>query len=170
MDKSFADSQSVIGALDKVGYVAEEELATMLFLTLKLEKPLLLEGEPGVGKTEVANVLARILGTDLIRLQCYEGLDVHSAVYEWNYQKQLLSIKIQENSDKSEEEKEAHIFSEQFLLKRPLLKSITTQEKAPVLLIDEIDRADEEFEAFLLELLSAFQISFPVLGTIHAYH
>ncbi|MEL6193459.1 MAG: AAA family ATPase, partial [Bacteroidota bacterium] len=99
MDKSFADSQSVIEALDKVGYVAEEELATMLFLTLKLEKPLLLEGEPGVGKTEVANVLARILGTDLIRLQCYEGLDVHSAVYEWNYQKQLLSIKIQENSD-----------------------------------------------------------------------
>ena len=170
MDKSFKDSQAVIDALDKVGYVAEEELATMLFLTLKLEKPLLLEGEPGVGKTEVANVLARILGTDLIRLQCYEGLDVHSAVYEWNYQKQLLSIKIQENSDKSEEEKEAHIFSEQFLLKRPLLKSITTKEKAPVLLIDEIDRADEEFEAFLLELLSAFQISIPELGTIHANH
>ena len=115
-------------------------------------------------------MLARLLDTQLIRLQCYEGLDVHSAVYEWNYQKQLLGIKIQENSDRSETEKEKHIFSEDFLLKRPLLQSITAADKAPVLLIDEIDRTDEEFEAFLLELLSEFQISIPELGTVKARH
>ncbi|MCB0585439.1 MAG: MoxR family ATPase [Phaeodactylibacter sp.] len=137
---------------------------------LRLGKPLLLEGHPGVGKTEVANILAAYLNTKVIRLQCYEGLDVNSAVYEWNYQKQLLSIKIQEATDKSEAEKEAHIFGEEFLLKRPLLQSITQAERAPVLLIDEIDRADEEFEAFLLELLSAFQISIPEMGTIQATH
>lgn len=152
---------------DKLGYVVDEELSTILFLMLKLGKPLLLEGPPGVGKTEVAASLAQFLDTELLRLQCYEGLDVHSAVYEWNYQKQLLSIKIQENMHRSESEKEAHIFSEDFLLKRPLLKAITAT-KAPVLLIDEIDRADEEFEAFLLELLSAFQISIPEMGTVKA--
>lgn len=155
---------------DALKYIVDEELATILFLMLELKKPLLLEGNPGVGKTEVANVLADYLQTDLIRLQCYEGLDVHSAVYEWNYQKQLLSIRIQENMERNEAEKEAHIFGEDFLLKRPLLQAITSRDKAPVLLIDEVDRADEEFEAFLLELLSAFQISIPEMGTIKATH
>ncbi len=154
---------------DKLGYVVDEELSTILFLMLKLGKPLLLEGPPGVGKTEAATALADFLDTELLRLQCYEGLDVNSAVYEWNYQKQLLSIRIQENMDRSETEKESHIFGEDFLLKRPLLKAITAS-KAPVLLIDEIDRADEEFEAFLLELLSAFQISIPEMGTVKAQH
>ena len=166
----FTDSQSIIQAFDQQAYVADEEMGTILYLMLKLQKPLLLEGEPGVGKTEIANTLAKIMDTELIRLQCYEGLDVNSAVYEWNYQRQLLSIKIQENSSQSAEEKEAHIFGEDFLLKRPLLQSITAKEKPPVLLIDEIDRADEEFEAFLLELLSAFQISIPEMGTIQAKH
>ncbi|MEM6723847.1 MAG: MoxR family ATPase [Bacteroidota bacterium] len=161
--------QQVLSAFDTAGYVADEELATILFLVLKLQKPLLLEGNPGVGKTEVANILSSVLDTQLIRLQCYEGLDLQSAVYEWNYQKQLLSIKLQERSDKSLEEKEAHIFSDDFLLKRPLLQAITAS-KSPVLLIDEIDRADEEFEAFLLEVLSAFQISIPEMGTVHAKH
>ena len=161
------NTSDIINGFDKLKYVLDEELATILFLLLRLEKPLLLEGNPGVGKTEIANVLADLLDTELIRLQCYEGLDVNTAVYEWNYQKQLLSIKIQENGQKSESEREAHIFGDEFLLKRPLLKAITA-EKAPVLLIDEIDRADQEFEAFLLELLSAFQISIPEMGTIKA--
>lgn len=158
----------LIEHFDRQGYVADLELATIIFLLFRLEKPLLLEGNPGVGKTEVAQVLANLLGTELIRLQCYEGLDVNAAVYEWNYQKQLLSIKIQEQSDLSLKEKEAHIFGEEFLLQRPLLRAISSTEKAPVLLIDEVDRADEEFEAFLLELLSAFQISIPELGTLRA--
>lgn len=162
------ESHSIIQGFDQLNYIADEELATILFLLIRLQKPLLLEGNPGVGKTEVANVLARFLDTELIRLQCYEGLDVHSAVYEWNYQKQLLSIKIQEGGQKTEAEREQHIFGEDFLLKRPLLRAITATSKAPVLLIDEIDRADEEFEAFLLELLSAFQISIPEMGTIKA--
>jgi MoxR-like ATPase len=164
------DTTALREGFDQLKYIVDDELETILFLMLRLQKPLLLEGNPGVGKTEVANVLADFLDTDLIRLQCYEGLDVNSAVYEWNYQKQLLSIKIQENIDRSESEKEEHIFGEEFLLKRPLLKAITAAEKAPVLLIDEIDRADEEFEAFLLELLSAFQISIPEMGTIKAKH
>lgn len=157
----------LIQLLDQLGYVVDEELATVLYLMLKLEKPLLLEGNPGVGKTEMAYVLAAYLKTDLIRLQCYEGLDVHSAVYEWNYQKQLLAIKIQEQSDLSATEKESMIFSDDYLLKRPLLQAISN-DKPVVLLIDEIDRADEEFEAFLLELLSAYQISIPEMGTIKA--
>ncbi len=157
----------LIELLDQLGYVVDEELATVLYLMLKLEKPLLLEGNPGVGKTEAAYVLAAYLKTDLIRLQCYEGLDVHSAVYEWNYQKQLLAIKIQEQSELSASEKETMIFSDDYLLKRPLLQAIST-DKPVVLLIDEIDRADEEFEAFLLELLSAYQISIPEMGTIKA--
>ncbi len=169
MFESVKDNLAIVEGFDKLGYVVDEELATILFLMLRLQKPLLLEGHPGVGKTEVANMLASFLNTELIRLQCYEGLDVHSSVYEWNYQKQLLSIKIQESNKKTEAEKEEHIFSEAFLLKRPLLKAITA-EKAPVLLIDEIDQADEEFEAFLLELLSAFQISIPEMGTIKAVH
>jgi MoxR-like ATPase len=162
--------ESLKHSLDTLGYVADEELATVLFLMLHLKKPLLLEGHPGVGKTEIANVLAEHLQTELIRLQCYEGLDVHSSIYEWNYQKQLLSIKIRENSDASEAEKKKMIFGKDYILERPLLRAITAKEKAPVLLIDEIDRADEEFEAFLLEMLSANQISIPELGTIKAIH
>jgi MoxR-like ATPase len=164
------DIKELIERFDQLGYIVEEELATVLLLMLKLEKPLLLEGPPGVGKTEAAHIIASYLDTELIRLQCYEGLDVNSAVYEWNYQKQLLSIKINEQSGLSTTEKESHIFGEDFLLKRPLLKAITATEKPPVLLIDEVDRADEEFEAFLLELLSAFQMSIPELGTIKATH
>jgi MoxR-like ATPase len=164
------DIQPLITEFDRLGYVIDEELATIVFLLLKVKKPILIEGNPGIGKTELANMLARLLDTELIRLQCYEGLDVHSAVYEWNYQKQLLGIKIQESSDRSESEKEKHIFGQEFLLKRPLLQSIMATDKAPVLLIDEIDRTDEEFEAFLLELLSEFQISIPELGTVKAHH
>lgn len=160
---------SLIPELDQLGYVIDEEMATVLYLMLNLEKPLLLEGEPGVGKTEVAHILARLLDTDLIRLQCYEGLDVHHAIYEWNYQKQLLAIKTREQSDLSADEKEALIFNQDYLIERPLLKAVRAS-KQVVLLIDEIDRADEEFEAFLLELLSAFQISIPELGTIRAVH
>jgi len=158
----------LIQLLDEKNYVADEEFATALFLLINLQKPLLLEGPPGVGKTEIALVLSQVLNTKLIRLQCYEGLDINSAVYEWNYQKQLLGIKLQENSGLTIEEKEHHIFSNDYLLKRPLLTSIMEEEKSPVLLVDELDRSDEEFEAFLLELLSAFQISIPELGTIKA--
>jgi MoxR-like ATPase len=160
----------LIGLLAGKKYVADEELVTAMYLLLKLNKPLLLEGPPGVGKTETAIVLADLLDTRLIRLQCYEGLDINAAVYEWNYQKQLLGIKLQENSGLSIEEKEHHIFSNDYLLKRPLLSSIMEEEKPPVLLVDELDRSDEEFEAFLLELLSAFQVSIPELGTIRAKH
>jgi len=148
-------------------YVVDRELATIVFLMYKLQRPLLIEGPAGVGKTELALALSEILNNRLIRLQCYEGLDLAASAYEWNYQKQLLAIKIQEQSDKSEEEKERHIFSKEFLLERPLLQSIS-QDESPVLLIDEIDRSDEEFEAFLLELLSVYQISVPELGTIKA--
>lgn len=151
-------------------YVLDKELATIVYLMKELQRPLLIEGPAGVGKTELAQALAQSLNTPLIRLQCYEGLDVNAAVYEWNYQKQLLAIKIQEQSGKSEEEKERHIFSEDFLLKRPLLQSITQEVADSVLLIDEIDRSDEEFEAFLLELLSVYQITIPELGTIKAKH
>jgi len=161
--------KELIPLLDELGFVVEEELATVLFLLLQLEKPLLLEGPPGVGKTQAAYILSKYLGYDLIRLQCYEGLDVNNAIYEWNYQKQLLAIKIHEQSGISEKEKEELIFSEAYLLKRPLLQAISS-ERRMVLLIDEIDRADEEFEAFLLELLSDFQISIPELGTIKAKH
>ena len=164
------DISHLIKKLDSSGYVVEEEFATILLLMLKLKKPLLLEGPPGVGKTEASQIIASYLNTKLIRLQCYEGLDVNSAIYEWNYQKQLLSIKLTESSVLSSAEKESYIFGDEFLLKRPLLQAITESDKAPVLLIDEIDRADEEFEAFLLELLSAYQISIPEMGTIKAKH
>lgn len=170
MSQLFNDIPSIIEGLDRQGYVIDEELATIVFLLLKLRKPILVEGNPGIGKTELANMLARLLDTRLIRLQCYEGLDVNSAVYEWNYQKQLLGIKIREHNAESESDKERHIFSEEYLLKRPLLESISQDDKPPVLLIDEIDRTDEEFEAFLLELLSEFQISIPELGTVKAKH
>jgi MoxR-like ATPase len=146
-------------------YVADPGLSATLLLMTKLQRPLLVEGDAGVGKTEIARALSRTFDCRLIRLQCYEGLDVNSAVYEWNYQHQLLSIKIQEGQNLSVSDK--HIFSEEFLLKRPLLEAISLPQ-SPVLLIDEIDRADEEFEAFLLEVLSDFQISIPELGTITA--
>jgi MoxR-like ATPase len=157
-------------SFERLGYIADRPLATAVYLITKLRKPLLIEGHAGLGKTEVAKVLASMLGTQLIRLQCYEGLDVSSAVYEWNYQKQLLAIKIQEGTEQTVDEKERHIFSREFLLERPLLKSILARDASPVLLIDEIDRADEAFEAFLLELLSDFQISVPEMGTIQAKH
>jgi MoxR-like ATPase len=164
------NQEQIIETLDKMQYVVDEEFATSLFLLLKLRKPLLLEGPPGVGKTEAALALSQLLKTKLIRLQCYEGLDVNAALYEWNYQKQLLGIKLQEESGLTIEEKEKHIFGHDYLLKRPLLESITQEFQSPVLLIDELDRSDEEFEAFLLELLSAFQISIPEIGTIRAKH
>jgi MoxR-like ATPase len=160
----------LISFLNVHKYVADEEMVTSLFLLLKLHKPLLLEGPPGVGKTEIALVLSQWLQAPLIRLQCYEGLDVNAAVYEWNYQKQLLGIRLQEGSGLTLHEKEHHIFSDEYLLKRPLLQAISETEQSPVLLIDELDRSDEEFEAFLLELLSAFQISIPEIGTIRAKH
>jgi MoxR-like ATPase len=149
------------------GFVAGEDLGVALELLTALGKPLLIEGPAGVGKTESAKVLADVLGTRLIRLQCYEGLDAASALYEWNYPKQMLRVRLTENSGQSTESREAEIFSEPFLLRRPLLEAIS-QERAPVLLIDEIDRADEAFEAFLLELLGEFQVTIPELGTITA--
>ncbi|WP_419908507.1 AAA family ATPase [Hoeflea sp.] len=149
------------------GYVADDALATALQLTLALQRPLLLEGEAGVGKTETAKALAAALDTRLIRLQCYEGLDATATLYEWNYQKQLLAIRAREHDNVTAEAIEKQIFSEDFLLRRPLLEAIS-QDKSPVLLIDEIDRADEEFEAYLLEILSDFQVTIPELGTISA--
>jgi len=153
--------------LQEAGYVAEPALAAALLLMLELGRPLLLEGDAGVGKTEVAKALSAVRGARLIRLQCYEGLDVHSAMYEWNYQRQLLAIKLLEHDDRPTALKEQDIFSERYLLKRPLLEAIGCDE-APVLLIDEVDRADEAFEAYLLELLSDFQMTIPELGTVHA--
>jgi MoxR-like ATPase len=162
--------QEVVGLqrqLEGVGYVAEPALAAALLLMLDLGRPLLLEGDAGVGKTEVAKALATVRGARLIRLQCYEGLDVHAAMYEWNYQRQLLAIKLLEHDERPAAVKEQDIFSERYLLKRPLLEAISCAEP-PVLLIDEVDRADEAFEAFLLELLSDFQMSIPELGTVRA--
>ena len=156
--------------LEEQIYIADPAIATALYLSMTLGKPLLIEGPAGVGKTEIAKALARALGTKLIRLQCYEGLDATTALYEWNYPKQLLHLKLEESSPMSEAEKEATIFSEAFLLKRPLLQAISEQENSPVLLIDEIDRSDEEFEAFLLEVLSDFQVTIPEIGTIKASH
>jgi MoxR-like ATPase len=169
-DKQFQDVDILAQRFERLGYVTDRALATAVYLATKLRKPLLIEGHAGLGKTEVAKTLAAMLGTRLIRLQCYEGLDVNSAVYEWNYQKQLLAIKIEERTEQTVEEKEKRIFSKEFLLERPLLQSILVDDASPVLLIDEIDRADEAFEAFLLELLSDFQITVPEMGTIKAKH
>jgi MoxR-like ATPase len=156
-------------ALAGQDYVADRALATTVFLALRLGRPLLLEGEAGVGKTELAKVLARVLGSRLIRLQCYEGLDVSTAVYEWNYPRQMLEIRLLEAQGRVEDAGARDIFTEAFLLRRPLLQALDAGEGGPpVLLIDEIDRADEEFEAFLLELLSDFQVTIPEIGTIRA--
>jgi MoxR-like ATPase len=156
--------------LEQQSYIADRGLATSVYLALKLQRPLLLEGEAGVGKTEIAKVLASSLETELIRLQCYEGLDINHAVYEWNYARQLLEIRLMEASGTVDRHVATRrLFTEEFLIQRPLLRALSsTGERPPVLLIDELDRADEEFEGFLLELLSDFQVTIPELGTIHA--
>jgi MoxR-like ATPase len=165
----FDTIESVQQALLEHYYVANRGLATVLFLSLKLGKPLFLEGEAGVGKTEVGKVLASMLDTRLIRLQCYEGLDVHNAVYEWDYARQILHLRLLEASAAPRAEMERDLYSREFLLARPLLQAIERDDRGvPVLLIDEIDRADEEFESFLLEILSDFQITIPEIGTIRA--
>jgi MoxR-like ATPase len=166
---SFATIDDLQRALAANDYVADRPLATAIFLALKLRKPLLLEGEAGVGKTEVAKTLSRMLDRHLIRLQCYEGLDVNTTIYEWNYTRQMLQIRLLERGDAGSNVGLDAIFGPEFLIKRPLLQAIEeSQDQPPILLIDEIDRADEEFEAFLLELLSDWQISIPEIGTIRA--
>jgi MoxR-like ATPase len=167
LPKSIDDTAALLARAD---YVAERSLATALFLALKMERPLFLEGEAGVGKTEIAKVLASTLERRLVRLQCYEGLDISSAVYEWNYPRQMIEIRLAEASGKTDRKKLSHdIFSAEFLIKRPLLQALETSDgAAPVLLIDELDRTDEPFEAYLLEVLSDFQVSIPELGTIKA--
>ena len=167
---TFDSIEAVQEAMRAQDYICDRSLATVIFLAMKLEKPILLEGEAGVGKTEVAKVLAAMVGAKLIRLQCYEGLDVNTALYEWNFPRQMLHIKIAEAAaDASAERIEQEIFSADYLIKRPLLEAIHSgAHTPPVLLIDEVDRSDEEFEAFLLEVLSDFQISIPEIGTIKA--
>ena len=166
----FENVESLHEALTDQNYIAERSLATTIYLALRMRKPLFLEGEAGVGKTEIAKVLAQLLDTDLIRLQCYEGLDVSAAVYEWNYAQQLLHLRLLEASGANRSEMRASLFTHEFLQARPLLRALelSANGRPPVLLIDEIDRADEEFEAFLLELLSDFQVTIPELGTIRA--
>jgi len=165
--REFADTDELIGRLEHAGYIAERPLAVSLLLMAQLQRPLLVEGDAGVGKTEIAKALAAAHSCELIRLQCYEGLDVNAAVYEWNYQRQLLAIKMRETENTPLAEKERHVFSEEYLLQRPLLQAIR-RAQSPVLLIDEIDRADEQFEAYLLEVLSDYQVSIPELGTIRS--
>jgi len=165
MMAEFSSIDDLQFALHAQHYIADRSLSTAIYLALKLERPLFLEGEAGVGKTEVGKVLAAIQATDLIRLQCYEGLDIHHAVYEWNYTRQLLSIRLHENLENPLTEES--LFSEQYLIERPLLQSLRSPSQT-VLLIDEIDRSDVEFEAFLLEVLSDFQITIPEIGTIQA--
>ena len=170
--RTFASVEELERGLREQKYIADRGLATTLYLTLRLGKPLLLEGEAGVGKTEIAKVLAAILATPLIRLQCYEGLDVSSAIYEWDYPRQMLYLRTLEATGGVDRDQARHdLFGEEFLLKRPLLQAIdAAHDRAPVLLIDEVDRADQELEAFLLELLSDFQVTVPELGTIRAEH
>src|SRR5512144_1299786 len=171
-DKTLPNSiDSTLDLLAKANYIADRSLATVLYLALKMKRPLFLEGEAGVGKTEIAKVLASALGRKLIRLQCYEGLDIHSAVYEWNIQRQMIEIRLAEaEGRKSSEGLGQDIYSERFLIKRPLLRALQASSTGspPVLLIDELDRTDEPFEAYLLEVLSDFQVSIPELGTIRA--
>jgi MoxR-like ATPase len=166
MFSSIDDLQAALAARN---YIAERGLVTAIYLALKLQRPLLLEGEAGVGKTEIAKVLADVLGTDLIRLQCYEGLDINQAVYEWNYARQMLHMRLAES--RGERTDETELFGEKFLLRRPLLQAIDhTRATPPVLLIDELDRSDDEFEAFLLEILSDYQVTIPEIGTLRAKH
>ena len=162
--------EDVEALLAESGYVGDREIATALFLAVRLGRPILVEGYAGVGKTEIAKTLATAMGTTLYRLQCYEGLDASSSIYEWNYAKQMLRIRMDEASGRSAVEKEATIFSESYLLTRPILQALTHETASPVLLVDEIDRADEEFEAFLLEMLSEFQVTIPELGVVRAKH
>ena len=165
----FASIEEVEEKFGEQGYIADRTLATTIYLAAALKKPIFLEGEPGVGKTEVAKVMAAILGTELIRLQCYEGLDANTALYEWNYPRQMLELRLEEARGLAKDDIGRSIFSEDFLLKRPLLRAIQAGDgDQPVLLIDEVDRSDEEFEAFLLEILSDFQITIPEIGTIRA--
>lgn len=165
----FQSIDQVAERLAEVHYIADRALATVLFLAHRLEKPIFLEGEPGVGKTEVGVVMAKLLDTRLIRLQCYEGLDASTALYEWNYPKQLLHIRLEEQGRRGKEEIEEVLYGPEFLIRRPLLQAIlNTGERPPVLLIDEVDRSDEEFEAFLLEVLSEFQVTIPEIGTLKA--
>jgi MoxR-like ATPase len=164
------DIQSLQRAMESLGYVADEAIATAVFLAREMRKPLLIEGEAGGGKTSLAKVLAQLFETELIRLQCYEGLDVNTSLYEWNYPRQMLRARLAENEGRDPSAIEALIFSREYLLERPLLRAITRRGGPAVLLIDEIDRADEGFEAFLLEVLSDFQVTIPELGTIRAEH
>ena len=161
------ETQKIKKLLEEQNYVTDSEIVMSVYLAITLQKPLLVEGPAGVGKTEIAKVISKALNTDLIRLQCYEGIDANMALYEWNYQRQLLHIKLEEDGEKSLSEKESTIFGEDFLMKRPLLQAIT-HHKPPVLLIDELDRSDEEFESFLLEILSEWQITIPEIGSIRA--
>jgi MoxR-like ATPase len=171
MPQQPATIDALHSAFTERDYVADRALVTSVYLGLQLGRPLLLEGEAGVGKTELAKVLASALGTRLIRLQCYEGLDINTAVYEWNYPRQMLEIRLLEAQGKLDDARAHDIFAEDFLLKRPLLQALEADEgQPPVLLIDEIDRADEEFEAFLLEILSDFQVTIPEIGTVRAEH
>ena len=165
-----ASTEAIQAAFRERGYITDRSIATAVFLALQLERPLLLEGEAGVGKTELAKVLAASLGTKLIRLQCYEGLDVNTAVYEWNYPRQMLEIRLLEAKGQAEHASAHDIFGPAFLIRRPLLQALeaSADGEPPVLLIDEIDRADEEFEAYLLEILSDFQVTVPEIGTITA--
>lgn len=161
-----ASIDETLELLSGANYIADRAIATVVFLSLKMGRPLFLEGEAGVGKTEIAKVLAKALGRRLIRLQCYEGLDISSAVYEWNYSRQMIAIRMAEAEGKDSKALESHIYDETFLIKRPLLQAL--EGDAPVLLIDELDRTDEAFEAYLLEVLSEYQISIPELGTVKA--
>ncbi|MDP3772886.1 MAG: MoxR family ATPase [Gemmatimonadales bacterium] len=165
-----AEIRAMQEAMERHGYIAEPAIATAAYLATEMRKPLLVEGDAGVGKTEIAKVLSRVLDTELIRLQCYEGLDVNTALYEWNYQRQLLRLKMAERDGGDPAALENVIFGRDYLLERPLLRAITRREGPPVLLVDEVDRADDGFEAFLLEVLSDFQVTIPELGTIVAEH
>ncbi len=166
MRPEIADLQA---ALERIGYIAEPRIATALFLATEMRKPLLIEGDAGVGKTEIAKALAKLRSAELIRLQCYEGLDVNTALYEWDYPRQMLRVRMSEQEGKTPDEIERVIYSRDYLLERPLLAAIS-RAKSPVLLVDEVDRADDGFEAFLLEVLSDFQVTIPELGTIRAEH